>query len=192
MLRCSDSSLLCHSHRSRSRGSAPASASGWRQQVLGQDGGEVLGGRGHGQPVARVDAFQPPAPAQDARLPAVDQPLPGEVPVEEFVDAPVRRLLADEGLHLAAKRCALRQLGGSAARPMRTASMKICSPAGKLIDSALKKAVRKASPPFQRRAIGVRRSTSRRRTTRRAHFSHCRGVVEHAHPRAGRGRVAAA
>jgi len=33
--------------------------------------------------------------------------------------------------------------------PARTESMKYCSPIGKLIDSALKNAVRKASPPFQ-------------------------------------------
>ena len=43
-------------------------------------------------------------------------------------------------------RCA----SGKAFRALRTESMKYCSPTGKLSDSALKKAVRKASPPFQR------------------------------------------
>src|SRR6218665_194261 len=44
--------------------------------------------------------------------------------------------------------------------------MKYCSPTGKLIDSALKKAERNAPPPFQRTGNGVARSISRRRTTR--------------------------
>jgi hypothetical protein len=43
--------------------------------------------------------------------------------------------------------------------------MNICSPAGKLIDSALKNAVRKASPA-QWRGSGVSRSMPRRRTVR--------------------------
>ncbi|MCY1537696.1 hypothetical protein D9M68_732040 [compost metagenome] len=47
----------------------------------------------------------------------------------------------------------------------RTASMKNCSPKGKLIDKALKKAVEKASPPHQSREKGGCRSISRRRTT---------------------------
>jgi len=44
--------------------------------------------------------------------------------------------------------------------------MKNCSPKGKLIDSALKKAVENASPPHQSRANGGCRSIRRRRTTR--------------------------
>ena len=53
-----------------------------------------------------------------------------------------------------------------AATPARTASMKNCSPKGKLIDKALKKAVRKASPSHQCRGRAVSRSTRRRRTVR--------------------------
>src|SRR3990167_6113775 len=59
---------------------------------------------------------------------------------------------------------ASRWSSGSAFRPSFTASMKNCSPTGKLIDSALNQAVRKASPPFHWRANGVSRSISRRRT----------------------------
>src|SRR4051812_25044398 len=44
--------------------------------------------------------------------------------------------------------------------------MKNCSPTGKLMDRALNKAVRKASPSHQWRAMGASMSTSRRRTTR--------------------------
>ena len=43
-------------------------------------------------------------PAHDARLPGVDQPLPRELRVEQRVDAPVRRFLADEALHLRLER----------------------------------------------------------------------------------------
>ncbi len=55
--------------------------------------------------------------------------------------------------------------GGRVATASRTASMKNCSPKGKLIDRALKKAVENASPPHQSRANGAWRSIRRRRTT---------------------------
>ncbi len=55
--------------------------------------------------------------------------------------------------------------GGSAAIAFFSESMNSCSPAGKLIDSALKNAVRKASPA-QWRGSGVSRSMRRRRTVR--------------------------
>ena len=58
----------------------------------------MLGGRGGADTLAHVGAVEPLHASQRARLPVVAQALRGEVRVEQRVDAPVRRLLADEGL----------------------------------------------------------------------------------------------
>ena len=176
-----------------------------RQQVLGEDGGEVLGGR-RDAPASGAGRRLPAAGAGAgcARSQRVDQALPREVPVEELVDAPVRRLLADEGLHLVGEALACRS-GGSAARPARTASMKNCSPAGKLIDSALKNARAKgvaAIPAARDRSLEVDEQAADGQCRHRCELLGCRhlqtaarsadppaGVAEHAHPRAGARRA---
>ena len=67
-----------------------------RQQVVGQDRRQVLGGRRGADPAARVGTFEPAATAQDARLPAVDAALRLQLCVEQRMDASVRGFLADE------------------------------------------------------------------------------------------------
>lgn len=107
------------------------------------------------------DAFARPV------LPAVGEALALRTGVVEAMDVPVRRLLPDKAAQQRLELMGQRPMGlpSSGAAP-RTESMKNCSPTGKLIDSALKNCVRKASPPCQWRAKPCCRSTSSLRTGR--------------------------
>ena len=106
MLRCSDSSAACQVHSVQARLGA-VQALGVRQHPLGEDGRDVLGGRGGRDPVARVQPLEALQPAHGALGPGVVVALPFELSVEQRVDAPVRGLLADEALDLRRQRLAL-------------------------------------------------------------------------------------
>ena len=163
VLRCSDSSALCHCHMVCSRGSAPASASGWRSNQSAKIAVKCS--------VAAVAATC----IRTSRWAFAAMRFKARSSMVLRKPCWVRWLLNSVWIRLcvaswptkpatsAAKRP--RSASGKDFRPLRTESMKYCSPTGKLIDSALKNADRNASPPFQCFATGLPRSISRRRTT---------------------------